>query len=51
MKRYLILFFLSLAMIIYSKEVSIKTIDKDLDIPLEGVKIINQGIRQNLFYR
>ncbi|MCK4797681.1 MAG: TonB-dependent receptor plug domain-containing protein [Spirochaetes bacterium] len=48
-KNIVIIFFILLATILYPKEIKIRVVDKDLDIPLEGVKILISELEENLF--
>ena len=50
MKKYIFLvLFLFISILTYSKEISIKVIDKDLKIPLEGVKITDRKTKKLYF--
>ena len=49
MKRCLLLFFILLTTLLSAKDLTILAVDKDLDIPLEGVKIVVTGV-DKIFY-
>ncbi|HOV14271.1 MAG TPA: TonB-dependent receptor [Spirochaetota bacterium] len=49
MKKYFAMFFILLTFSLFPKNVNFVVIDKDLDIPLEGVKLIIANLDKTLF--